>query len=488
MAPAQLMERLSTLEQENAELRAQLEWFKRNLFGTGKSEKLDALQLRLGIDIQESKAEAPKPQTITYQRNKPAPREMPAERFKDLPVHETIEIIPDEVRKNPELYQRIGEETTFEVDITPPRLFKRLIVRPKHKYLLDPSRPPVLAPAPPRAVEGGYASAGLLAYIALSKYLYHLPLYRQEKMSRHWGAHISRKTMADWIEVVSDWFKPIYGRMRQNLLEGGYLQADETPVKFMDPDDKKGKTTQGNLWVFGKPRSDVVFDWRLTRKHSEVTSLLKGFKGILQSDGYAAYETVAGSNEKIIRVACWAHARRKFTEAQRESPIAVGLVLNLVGRFYHWEKQWDRAGYTGASLRAALRISHFSQSLSLLKKVVLHLKRKARPKSNLGKACNYLLGQWSPLISHCLFGETRIDNNLIENAIRPSAVGKKNFLFIGSPTAGQRSAIIYSIIVSCERHGIDPYTYMRDVLQRLPTMSNQDNLDALLPVNWKPVQ
>lgn len=124
----------------------------------------------------------------------------------------------------------------------------------------------MLAPAPPRAIEGGYASAGLLAYIALSKYLYHLPLYRQEKMSRHWGAHISHKTMADWIEVVSEWLNPIYGRMRQNLLEGGYLQADETPVKFMDPDVKKGKTTQGYLWVIGKPGSDVVFDWRLTRK------------------------------------------------------------------------------------------------------------------------------------------------------------------------------------------------------------------------------
>ena len=122
-----------------------------------------------------------------------------------------------------------------------------------------------------------------------------------------------------------------------------------------------------------------------------------------------------------------------------------------------------------------------------MKKVVVALQRKALPKANLGKACTYLLGQWSALINHCLLGETRIDNNLIENAIRPSAIGKKNFLFIGSPGAGQRSAIIYSIIVSCERHGIDPYAYMCDVLERLPKMTNQENIDALLPGNWKSV-
>ena len=487
MAPAQLMDRLSTLEQENAQLRAQLDWFKRNLFGTGKSEKSDALQLRLGLSGEEPVEPQQQPETIQHKRAKGKPRTMPAERFKDLPVHETIELIPEPVQAQPELYQRIGEEVTFEVDITPPKLFKRQIVRPKFRHKLDPSLAPLLRPAVPRAIEGGYASAGLLAYIALSKYLYHLPLYRQEKMSRHWGAYISRKTMADWIEVVSDWFNPVYGRMRQNLLEGGYLQVDETPVRFMDPDFKKGKTTQGYLWVIGKPGSDVVFDWRLTRKHGEATDLLSGFEGVLQSDGYAAYDKLVQNNDRVVRVACWAHARRKFTEAQRESPVGVGMVLRLIGNLYRLEQQWDQAGHTGTSHRSALRMSQFGQSLCLLKKVVVALQRKALPKSNLGKACTYLLGQWSALINHCLLGETRIDNNLIENAIRPSAIGKKNFLFIGSPGAGQRSAIIYSIIVSCERHGIDPYAYMCDVLERLPKMTNQENIDALLPGNWKPV-
>ena len=487
MAPAHIMERLSTLEEENADLRAQLEWFKRNLFGTGKSEALDALQTRLKFNEEETPAAEPAAakEKISYERAKPTKRDLPAERFKDLPVLETVELIPECVKADPEAYERISAESTFEVKITPPKLWKRETIRPRFRHKLDRSQPPMIAPALKRPIDNSYASAELLAYIALSKYLYHIPLYRQEKMSAHWGAQLSRKTMADWIQAVADWFNPIYGRMREKLLEGGYLQVDETPVRFMDPDQKKGKTTQGYLWVIGKPGSDVVFDWRLSRAHAEATSLLDGFEGVLQSDGYGAYESFAKQHEQVVRVACWAHARRKFVEAESEAPVAVRMVLGLIGQLYHYESQWDQRGLHGSKHRAALRSAHFGQCLHLLLKVVQKLQARARPKSKLGKACTYLFGQWSALLTHCLFGETRIDNNLIENAIRPSAVGKKNFLFIGSPEAGQRTAIIYSIIVSCERHGIDPLAYMTELLQRLPTMSNQDDLDPLLPSNWK---
>ncbi|MDQ8196432.1 transposase, partial [Coraliomargarita sp. SDUM461004] len=276
------MERLSTLEkrqaeleskneqlnEQNAELRAQLEWFKRNLVGTGKSETFDALQTRLGLDDKPAEQQSEsKKETITYERRrKGSKRPTPAEHFADLPVLETVEILPEEVKANPELYERIGiAEETFEVRITPPKLWKCAIVRPKFRHKFERMLPPVLAPAPKRVIDGGYASAELLAYIALNKYLYHLPLYRQEKMSTHWGAQISRKTMASWIECVANWFNPIYGLMHQNLLDSGYVQVDETPVRFMDPDQKKGKTTQGYLCVMGKPGSDVVFDWQLSR-------------------------------------------------------------------------------------------------------------------------------------------------------------------------------------------------------------------------------
>lgn len=367
--------------------------------------------------------------------------------------------------------------------ITPPKLWKLLIVRPKFRYKLDRSLPPVLAPAPKRVIEGGYASAQLIAYIAMNKYLYHLPLYRQEKMSSHWGARISRKTMSDWIAAVADWFNPIYGLMHRNLLEGGYVQADETPVRFMDPDQKKGKTTQGHLCVIGKPGSDVVFDWQLSRAHKRVTRLLEGFEGLLQSDGYEAYNSLAKDTTKLTRTACWAHVRRKFVDAASECPQMIGLLLSQIGALYGWERKWrERLSAEG---RSRLRQAHFRSHLRMIRVLAERLAGRCRPKSKSGKACKYLFGQWDALLVQLEHGEAELDNNLIENAIRPSAVGKKNFLFIGSPEAGQRSAIIYSIIVSCERHGIDPLAYMTDVLEKLPVMSNQDDLSPLLPSNWK---
>ena len=247
---------------------------------------------------------------------------------------------------------------------------------------------------------------------------------------------------------------------------------------------KPGPIEGDVLWVIGRPGSDVVFDWRLSRKHNEATSLLDGFEGVLQSDGYGAYDSFAKQHENVVRVACWAHARRKFVEAESESPQAVRMVLGLIGHLYRDEYQYDDKRYS-PKLRAIRRLAQSTQALSRIEKVVQILHLRTRPKSKLGKACTYLLGQWTALLRIRQHGQVRLDNNLIENAIRPSAVGKKNFLFIGSPDAGQRSAIIYSIIVSCERHGIDPLAYMTDLLHRLPTMSNQDDLDPLLPSSWK---
>lgn len=493
MPPEQLAAKVDTLETEkaqleleNAQLKQQLDWFKRNVFGTGKSEKLDALQTRLGID--EAPVKEPEKQTVHYDRKKAKkPRRSAEEQFEKLPILETVELVPAEVTAQPELYKRIGEERTFEVDITPPKLFKREIVRPKFKLIDDRGAAPIIEPALPRPAVCSFASAGLMAYVVWSKYLHHLPLYRQEKMSAHWGAQLSRKTMADWVAYVAEWFEPIYGHMRERLLAGDYLQADETPIRYMDPDLKKGKTTQGYLWLIGRPGSDVVFDWRLSRRHEEATSLLEGFEGLLQTDGYAAYEELAKKSSTLTRIACWAHVRRKFVEAQNESPQAVQLVLRLIGNLYRMEQIWDDNEWTDPKWRAALRGRDFAPVLHLLRKVVVKLRERSLPKSALGKACGYLLGQWEALIEQVKHGQVRLDNNLIENAVRPSAIGKKNFLFIGSPDAGKRSAIIYSIIVSCERHGIDPLTYMRDVLSQMAKLGkNCKEVEHLLPSNWSP--
>mgnify|MGYP003488228546 FL=1 len=481
------LDEVTLLKQEIAVLRAQIEWLKKQLFGSGKSETLDRAQLLLKLGELEKLAasvEAPK-QTITYER--PVSREkrpLPAESFAHLPVQERVVIEPALVQAEPEAYERIGEERTFEVDVVPPKLFKREIIRPKYRRKADREQPPVVAPAPKRAVAGGYASAGLLAWIALSKYVDHAPLYRLEQMSARWGATLPRQSMADWIGITAGWLEPIYRRMKAELLAGGYVQADETPVRCNDPDEKRGGTTQGWLWVISRPGGDVVFDWRLSRRHGELTSLLNDYKGLLQSDGYEAYPAFAREREGVVWLGCWAHARRKFFEAAAERPRTAQRILQLIARLYRLERQWDEQA-VGAR-RAELRQEHFARPLYWLLKLTIALQARALPKSGLGQACGYLLGHWEPLTAHLRHSATRLDNNLVENAIRPSAIGKKNWLFIGHPDAGQRSAIIYSLVISCQRHGKDPFAYLKDVLTRLPCMTNQDDLAALTPARWSP--
>ena len=484
---AEALTEVSVLQAELAAVRAQLEWLRKKVFGGGQGERLDRAQLLLQLDALEKLVTpgAAKPQSIAAHERAPGQkRTTPAEAFAHLPVKETIEIVPAAVQAAPELYEKIGEEETFEVDVVPPKLFKRRIVRPKYRHRLDRMRPPTIAPAPVRAVPGGYVSAGLLAWVVLSKYVDHQPLYRQEQMSARWGARIARQTMVEWIAFAAAWLDIVYQAMRRELLGGDYLQCDETPIRCHDP-DVPGTTVQGWLWALSRPGGDVLFEWRMSRGHDEAKSLLAGFKGVLQSDAYGAYGKFARDTEGVIAVGCWAHARRRFHEALAEAPVQAGFVLRLIGHLYAMEAQWDEAKKTSAQERMRLRQRDFACTLSLLKRVAVVLAARVRPTSRLGDACSYLLAQWELLTAHLHHGQTRLDTNVLENAIRPTKLGAKNWLFIGHPDAGQRSAIIYSLMGSCRRRGIDPLLYLRDVLTRLPTMTNRDDLSELLPSKWK---
>jgi transposase len=486
-----LKARLGEAQTELAVLRQQLAWLKQKLFGAGQGEKLERAQLLLQIEGLEQllAARSAPPQQISYERAAPqrGARTPPAETFARLPVHETITIEPPEVQAEPAAFEPIGEERTFEVDIVPPKLFKREIVRPKYRRRAERDQPPVLAKAPARIVPGGYASAGLVAWVLIAKYVDHLPLFRQQKLFARWGggALIARQTMMEWVRLAAEWLQPIHRLMRAELLAGGYVQMDETPIPCQDP-DVPGKTVQGWLWMISRPDGDVVFAWRMSRRHQEAAGLLHGYTGLLQSDGYEAYASFARDHDAVTPLGCWAHARRPFHEALQEAPVQAGFVLRLIGHLYHYEKTWDEAGRSGPALRAALRQSHFGLTLRLLHRTAEHLRARVLPKSLLGKACSYLLGQWDKLVAHTEHGRTRLDNNSIENAVRPTKLGCKNWLFIGHPEAGERSAIIYSLVVSCQRRGIEPHAYLKDVLTRLPAMTNRDDLSALTPAKWQP--
>lgn len=475
------------LREEVAVLRAQIAWLKQQLFGPGKSETLDRAQLLLKLGELEKLAAAERPaETITYERSAgPAPkRTLPAESFAHLPVKETLEIIPEAVRADPGVYEKIGEERTFEVDIVPPQLFKREIVRPKFRHCLDRNRAPLLAPAPKRAVAGGFASAGLIAWALTAKFCDHLPLYRQEKMLARWGAPISRQNLCDWVGAATALLEPLVKRMKQELLAGGYVVADETPIRCNDPDLRDGKTTPGWLWALSRPGGDVVFEWRLSRRHEELERLLgANYRGLLQSDGYEAYASYARTHDGVTWLGCWAHARRAFHDALAEAPVRARFVLRLIGALYHYEAQWRTAG---PRLRSALRQGHFGLTLALLKKTAQRLRGLCLPRSQLGQACAYLLGHWEPLTAHLAQGRTQLDTNAVENAIRPSKLGAKNWLFVGHPDAGDRAAVLYSLVVSVQRRGHDPHAYLKDVLTRLPAMTSKDDLSPLLPGSWRP--
>ncbi|WP_161554899.1 IS66 family transposase [Ereboglobus luteus] len=226
-------------------------------------------------------------------------RERYREAFEKLPVTETLVIEPDEVKAEPAAYEKISEEHTVELDITPPKLVKRLYIRPKYRRRGNRAHPPVVAPAPARPVPGGYASAGLIAYIIIAKYVDHLPLRRLERMSAHWGMQILAQNMVEWMRIAAEWFSPIYNKMREGLLGCRYIQMDETPVRCNDPGAKNNGTVQTYLWVMGTPGGDVVYTHKPSRAHEHAGALLgENYKGILQSDAYPCYQKYARESRR----------------------------------------------------------------------------------------------------------------------------------------------------------------------------------------------
>ena len=392
---------------------------------------------------------------------------------------ETQEIViePEEVQSHPEGWKKISEERTSQLDWVAPKIIKRVFIRPR--YVKQERF--ALAPLPPRPIEQGMVGPGLLAQILVSKYEYHQPLYRQEKMFRQqFGVDLSRKTMGCWVEQADELLKPVYRSIREDLLRGFYLQADETPIRYLDP-DVKGKSQQGYLWTYSRPGGDVLFEWRVSRSREGPAEFLKNFRGKLQTDGYGAYESLAKARGDLILIGCWAHARRGFHEALAESKLAAWFVRQI-GLLYAVEKKL-RGQKAGPALRQAMRVWQSQPVLDRLRRAMELARRKTLPQGLLGQAIDYTLKRWSALTQFVEDGTLEIDNNLIENAIRPSALGKRNWLFVGHPEAGERSAVIYTLLGSCRRHGINPFDYLKDLFTRLPA-AKITQINQFTPRAW----
>ena len=409
----------------------------------------------------------------------------------DLPVTQQI-VEPEEVVANPSAYRCIGQEVSEQLDYEPAKFFRRQIIRRKYVSVEQVEAAPVIAPLPANLQERCVAAPGLLAQIVVSKYCDHLPLYRQQQI--YWERHqvwLPRASQARWIGLVAFWLRPIYQQIKEELMSEDYVQVDETPIKYLAPG--KGKAAQGYLWTATAPGADVLFEWHTSRAASCLEELIaQDFSGTLQCDGYVGYDRFAKrrfeNGQQLCFAGCWAHVRRAFFEALDSAPRQAGWILLQIGHLYEIERHLRQAR-AGPSLREAIRCAQSRPIHERIGRVLKrwHSRRRILPKSSLGKAISYALGQWESLAIYLHDGTIEIDNNCVENAIRPTAIGKKNWLFFGDAQAGERSAILYTIIESCRRRGVQPYAYLLDVLTRLPTMTNQQ-ISTITPRAWAAAQ
>jgi transposase len=481
---------LERSQRENVLLRQKLDALARRVFGVS-SEALNPAQLHLLLQLPElatQPVENPPAPTVVEKRPSVI-RKTRAPRLPDhLPIIEEV-IEPEPVKQQPEQWRCIGQEVSEQLDYEPARFLRRRIIRKKYVHRTELDAAPVIAPLPERLLDRSLPAPGLLAHILVSKYCDHLPLYRQEQIyaQRH-QVQLARQTLARWVALAADWLQPIYEQIRTGVMAGGYVQLDETPIDYLEPGH--GKTKQGYLWTGSRPGGDVFFHWATSRAAACLDEFVPpAFTGTLQCDGYAAYRTFARKHQQpIVLAGCWAHVRRKFYEAQESTPRLAGWLLRQIQHLYRIEASL-RAQRAGPALRAAVRASESRPIVKRIERALLKLKAGGRqlPQSLLGTAMDYALGLWPTLEVYLVDGRVEIDNNLVENAIRPTAIGKKNWLFVGEAEAGERSAIIYTVIECCRRRGLNPFAYLRDVLTRLPNMTNRQ-IPEVMPAAWQKSQ
>lgn len=372
---------------------------------------------------------------------------------------------------------KIGEDVSEQLDVEPARFFVHRHIRPQ--YACRPCETVTAAPIPPAVIDGGLAAVGLLAWVAVCKYLDHLPLYRIEQIAARDGVPLARSTLGEWIGRIGVALQPLADRLAELLRERSCLHADETPVRQLDPGS--GKTKHAYLWAYRSNARDdgpsmVVFDYQASRAGAHARAFLQDWRGHLMVDDYVGYKALftAGPTE----LACLAHIRRKFFDvhAASGSPVAEE-ALRRIGQLYAIEEQ---AADMPPQQRAALREQRAIPILADLHAWLLASQRSVAVGSGTAKAIEHALKRWPALQRYASSGSLPIDNNPVENAIRPIAIGKKNWLFAGSERAGRRAAAIQSLFATAKLNGLDPARWLADTLEKLPTCPNS-KIDSLLP-------
>lgn len=509
-------QQIALLEDEVVALKERLAWFERQLFGQKRERFIpsDPAQLEMDLGAAEGEAPAPEVEQISYQRQKKKPRPKPTGRQPwpaDLP-RLVIELYPEV--DDLDHYHLIGHEITEELEYQPERLYVRQFRRPKlmrkQPVMAQDETPEpqfVVAQAPQRPLPKLSVGTRMLAQIICDKFLDHLPLYRQIKRFERHGVKLPKATVSGWIMTVCELLAPLFEVQRQWVLSRSYLQVDETTIRVLDPIRARpkqvgkkakapppGKAHRGYYWVYHDPLHGLVlFDYHPGRGGEYPHETLQDFAGILQTDGYIVYQAF-DQRPEITLIGCLAHVRRKFFEAKKGNrPREVEAALSFIKRLYLIEQRARdlmaqlESPEEAYVLRYQLR-QRWAKPLVAAAKTWLTEQAedpKVLPQSGFGKAVDYTLKRFPYLERYLDDGRVEIDNNLVENQIRPIALGRKNYLFAGSEKAAQNAGNLYSLLAAAKLHGLNPVEYLRDLLE---TIANHpiNQLEDLLPHRWQP--
>jgi transposase len=376
----------------------------------------------------------------------------------------------------------IGTDESKLLDYVPAKLEVHVYARPKYacRHCKDGVVSP---PLPEKPIARSIAGPGLIAQIVVSKFGDHLPLYRQEDIFTRHGLHIARSTLCDWVKAAAELLRPLYERQKELVLQSSVLWTDDTPVTVLSGKDRSdGKNSfKGRFWPYiSEQHPYSVYDYTESRARDGPAKFLAGFQGYLHADAYAGYDHIfTGSNDSILEVACWAHARRKFFDAIPSSPRESHQMVDWIGQLYDIE---DQARTLSNEARQALRQQEANPILDRIEQSLDELKNHRLRKSALSKAVWYALNQWQALRRYTEDGRLSIDNNKSERTVRHQAIGRKNWLFLGSSQAGPRAAVLFTILAGAKRHRIEPWAYLRDLLINLD--GEDQDLDEWLPDRW----
>ncbi len=485
---------LRDLQKENSDLRKEILYLreeiatlKRLIFGK-KSERFISTDPELPPNTlftqeqqqpNESQPVENLTEQISYIRDKPVVRKGGR---KTLPEHLHREIVILEPEQKEEDWKCIGKEVTEELEYKPGVLYVNRYERPKY---VDPKNEKIhIAPMPSRVVDKCIAGPSLLSHTLVSKYLDHLPLHRQlQQLKRMHRIEIGKSTFGDWVTKYVNELGPLYEAVQKEILSSRYLQIDESPFKVQS-DEVEGKCHLGYMWVCRNPQSNVVlFSYQKGRGGEYLKNHIGNFKGILQCDGWKTYEQLQ-SNPQIKLISCWAHARRYFEQAKDQDKARAEQILKYIQELYDIEKHCRENNYNNEQ-RQKWRHDHSVTILNTIKEYLDKNVDYILPDMAIGKAFSYAIKRWDKLSDYVNQGEVEIDNNLVENSIRPLALGRKNYLFAGSEESAQRAAIMYTLFGICILHNINPYDWLTVILSKIKNHPI-NRISELLPQNWSP--